>query len=330
LIAALGIAFGLVACSDDNEEKGPIIAGGHAGTEGKPPFDYGAGGTGTGEGEAWNQKPWTPGNGGTGGYGGSANCISVHVDGKDTKILEDGWAGKIVPNLFESKLDFLTLSLRLPSAGTFDLGSADNVDMETCTQCMMALIDVPGEEPDPGANKKFFQKSGTLTIASSLTSMMTGVVDATAKNVVMVEVAEKSPGVIEEVEGGACLRVSTARFSVEPIPGWTCGVWDYKDGVYCDCDCGVYDPDCDVATITKIDGCLPWVTKCGKDDDGAPVCEGSDDWTCSETKWNDGLCDCKCGMWDPACDNATAASDPTDCLAGETCVKEGGKPVCKI
>merc|ERR1719433_2171955 len=30
-------------------------------------------------------------------------------------------------------------------------------------------------------------------------------------------------------------------------PGWTCSEAKYADGELCDCDCGIWDPDCDEA-----------------------------------------------------------------------------------
>lgn len=36
---------------------------------------------------------------------------------------------------------------------------------------------------------------------------------------------------------------------------WTCLIEDYNDGHICDCSCGAYDPDCDLAKV-PIKNCI--------------------------------------------------------------------------
>merc|ERR1712164_8436 len=40
--------------------------------------------------------------------------------------------------------------------------------------------------------------------------------------------------------------ISIKQEPIEPIPGWTCNSTMYADGSFCDCNCGVWDPDCDL------------------------------------------------------------------------------------
>jgi len=48
--------------------------------------------------------------------------------------------------------------------------------------------------------------------------------------------------------------VEIVRASVDNVPrlnlptGWLCAVPKYSDGNVCDCDCGIWDPDCDLVT----------------------------------------------------------------------------------
>ena len=40
--------------------------------------------------------------------------------------------------------------------------------------------------------------------------------------------------------------ISIKQEPIEPIPGWTCNSTMYADGSFCDCNCGAWDPDCDL------------------------------------------------------------------------------------
>merc|ERR1712072_1287856 len=40
--------------------------------------------------------------------------------------------------------------------------------------------------------------------------------------------------------------ISIKQAPIEPIPGWTCNSTMYADGSFCDCNCGAWDPDCDL------------------------------------------------------------------------------------
>ncbi len=65
--------------------------------------------------------------------------------------------------------------------------------------------------------------------------------------------------------GSACLEDGTCE---QPVPaGWVCGWSTYAAGDECDCNCGLYDPDCDVSSRVR---------NCGS----GQVC--SDDGSCVE------------------------------------------------
>jgi hypothetical protein len=55
------------------------------------------------------------------------------------------------------------------------------------------------------------------------------------------------------VQGGACLTLANGDLLVNsdappppppPPEGWNCVAEFYNDGGFCDCGCGVHDPDC--------------------------------------------------------------------------------------
>ena len=116
----------------------------------------------------------------------------------------------------------------------------------------------------------------------------------------------------------SCLAVS----SVEGA--WTCdqSYFNAQDG--CDCACGEWDPDCDIAgqTLYCASGRDTENRVCNKD---TLVCEAEATapvFTCNQAYYNarDG-CDCNCGAWDPDCDVAgqTLYCDGTADTQGRTC-----------
>merc|ERR1719461_424263 len=86
------------------------------------------------------------------------------------------------------------------------------------------------------------------------------------------------------------------------LTGHALKVWDALDG--CDCECGVWDPDCDVDG-QYLYGCPSQDYTCQYNWSSPPSCREPvpADWTCPEGYYNalDG-CDCECGVWDPDCD----------------------------
>jgi len=102
-------------------------------------------------------------------------------------------------------------------------------------------------------------------------------------------------------------------------PGWTCGDFNYGDQ-FCDCGCGVPDPQCADQTDTSCDFCTS--LSCT----GGYNCQGRIDptdntkcttpppqWRCAPRLYNDkSHCDCGCGAPDPDC----ASLDVADC---DTC-----------
>jgi len=189
----------------------------------------------------------------------------------------------------------------------------------SCDLCLTLFEDID----DAGdARKTYFQKSGTLTILSSADDLKEDLINATIKNAVLVEFDEYGP-----VADGACFKIVDKNLLIEPVEGWECPRKDFEDGWYCDCECGVWDPDCDFRAA-PVNGCSLMGATC-VEEDGDGVCEGGiEGWICDPIYYSDWECDCDCGIWDPDCD-----IEPTPVfgcsLAGATCVEEDGKGVCE-
>ncbi|EFC48799.1 phosphoesterase [Naegleria gruberi] len=96
---------------------------------------------------------------------------------------------------------------------------------------------------------------------------------------------------------------------------WTCKHEEYSDGKICHCNCGAYDPDCDLVQLSSIQNCPhvrgKFVSGCSHTSGNCLYenTEAPSEWTCDKTFWgaNDG-CDCNCGK----------AVDP-DCLGVNVC-----------
>lgn len=113
------------------------------------------------------------------------------------------------------------------------------------------------------------------------------------------------------------------------VPGWTCSSSLYHSGgdiPACNCNCGVYDPDCD-DPFSFVKGCGKGQT-CGKDG----TCQGSvlsppSSWVCGSAYYAIGgpkpVCDCGCGAPDPDCDLPYPTYNLTKCKKGQTCGKDG-------
>jgi len=127
-------------------------------------------------------------------------------------------------------------------------------------------------------------------------------------------------------EGAQICRVDNNRAScVAPNAGrapagWTCNVTYYGTRDGCDCNCGVRDPDCDVAEQTLL-GCEAGQT-CGADGRCGSASRVPAAWTCNARYWGtrDG-CDCGCGARDPDCD--VASQEVLGCEINQVCGADG-------
>ena len=145
--------------------------------------------------------------------------------------------------------------------------------------------------------------------------------------------------------------------------GWTCAPSAYDqegDEEVCDCECGVLDPDCEVADVAQNDcvqgeQCNTTTLTCDlitgencgnnqdSDNDGLAGCDDQEcwgvgdcvhpDWICNPSLYasggQDASCDCNCGTYDPDCDDADAPvygctlGDLSACSPEGTCTIAG-------
>jgi hypothetical protein len=109
--------------------------------------------------------------------------------------------------------------------------------------------------------------------------------------------SQACPGLIDPSDNAHCAPLA-------PPPEWTCGDYFYANGV-CDCGCGAVDPDC---ADTSINSCIECPT-CGSyhcpaliDPTATTKCQGAPSaWTCDDSRYGDGTCDCGCGVIDIDC-----------------------------
>lgn len=120
----------------------------------------------------------------------------------------------------------------------------------------------------------------------------------------------------EGCSGSACPgKVSSANNALctPPPPGWRCPEYRYRDLHFCDCGCGVPDPDCASSAVESCDWCNEEGSCSVRTCPGtiAPtnnaVCHQPAPppwWTCPASDYADGVtCDCGCGAYDLDCPN---------------------------
>ena len=111
---------------------------------------------------------------------------------------------------------------------------------------------------------------------------------------------------------GKCYGVTAVCNEVMPTCSgekWTCSFDKYNDGRFCDCNCGVFDPDCnnfDLPTSCADDfACILNNTE----DITTMYCATPKQWSCEPSAYGDGVtCDCNCTVLDPDCLNANASA----------------------
>jgi YHS domain-containing protein len=130
-----------------------------------------------------------------------------------------------------------------------------------------------------------------------------------------------------------CVTTGGGGGGTPTVPAsWTCTASYYND-TSCDCGCGVLDPVCGSATGNtqcEYDSCATGTepsstnnTTCVAVGGGTPT-EPEEPtvpaaWTCTDTWYSDTLCDCGCGVADPACSTTvgTEVCDYEECPSGE-------------
>jgi len=93
----------------------------------------------------------------------------------------------------------------LITAGTFDLGSGNNTNYETCSQCVLVFMDLDSASGIP--QKTFYQTGGTLTV-NAMTLPGSDPIKMSWQNVTLAEVTI-DPSTFEStlVPNGACITI---------------------------------------------------------------------------------------------------------------------------
>ena len=127
-----------------------------------------------------------------------------------------------------------------PDVGGVALGEGRDDNFGNCAHCLY----MPGLE----RGEVFFADSGVMDIRQDPYGRT---LDITVTGLRLIEVTvdgetrESTP-----IDGGRCVEV--AEFTATgtfPETGWTCDQALFDDGEVCNCECGAYDPDCDVVTV---------------------------------------------------------------------------------
>jgi hypothetical protein len=107
-----------------------------------------------------------------------------------------------------------------------------------------------------------------------------------------------------------------------PPPEWICSAEAFRDGI-CDCGCGMLDSYCQfielryVCANYPVEGCTAGNrSHIDPSHNERCIIEVPEEWTCDRTFYDDGFCDCGCGVPDLDCPSAGL----DDC---ETCDAEG-------
>ena len=131
---------------------------------------------------------------------------------------------------------------RMPSTGTYDLGSGLNTNYKTCTECVSIYQDVVNEN----YTNFYFQEGGTLTVESydEFTRGLSGTISA---KLVEVELDDKNNST--PLPNGSCIEIEAAAFNssgcIKQCDGKDCG----DDG--CGGSCGTCRHDQGCSTESK-------------------------------------------------------------------------------
>lgn len=103
----------------------------------------------------------------------------------------------------------------------------------------------------------------------------------------------------------SCSAEDTCTFVEIEIPeDWRCDpdYYAYLDG--CDCQCGAYDPDCDLSGSIVFNCNQGYDPVCTAESECTYLTPIPEDWFCPFFYYEDGHCDCNCGAPDSDCDAA--------------------------
>lgn len=115
--------------------------------------------------------------------------------------------------------------------------------------------------------RTFVARNNGVIVIDRQSNLAKGTISAKFDGVVLQEVDGETFEFLKS--GGECLEIrSTAELKIDDIPGWTCnlGYYGFADlGDYCDCRCGIWDPDCDDRDLKIRDCGRYWGAGCEAD-----------------------------------------------------------------
>lgn len=222
-----------------------------------------------------------------------------------------------------------------PDTGTVELGAGgDDANFGNCAHCVYIA----------GATREraFFADRGTLQLDDDPYSRR---MDATVTNLRLIEVeVDPETRASTPVPDGRCIEVADTSISgTFPDPGWTCEPDLYNDNTSCQCECGLYDPDCG----EDINGCALGNPDCPIEP-AMPVADCSPEQICAydpvnfATKctetctWADQSAPCAEGtcVYDDGADGQDrCVTDPErldDAMIGEPCLSNIFQRYCHI
>ena len=205
LIAALGLGFSVVACSDDggSDEETETSSGDG---DGDPAGDGDGDATGDGDGDSGDGDGDSgDGDGDTAGDGdGDAACaemtLAAWMGGEEQISAEDGMVGTDLPDL--TRVEFWAAN----EVGTVDLGSDGQNNYADCTTCFRVFEDIEGMD----IARQYFQSAGSFEITelggnnSEIVGSYTGVR--------LVEVTIGDDFTSTPVPDGACVDIVDGEF----------------------------------------------------------------------------------------------------------------------
>lgn len=209
LLSAVSSASVLGACGDDATPPSPSATGGAAGAD--------------------------PGGAGGASGAGAGGCIDVSFTSLGYDPFDKRIGFEMTPSLGDGAVYRASLDLRDTASGVFQLGASPDNGNKTCVHCLR----VSALAADGTATTRFFQRAGQLTVARATP----GEVSYQLGGVTLEEVAVASDRTSTAVEGGRCLKLADASFTL-------------KDQCGKDADCGDSTQVCAPDTLTCVPGCL--------------------------------------------------------------------------
>ncbi len=254
-----------------------------------------AGASGTGGSAGASGTGGTAGASGTGGQSCTSITVGAFIGDNAARVVS-----AVSPNIGGSDPDVLSVGLYSSTTGSFNL--ANETDLNTCNQCVLAFEDVTNS----GTARYYFQQSGSLTV-NSVNSSTPAFSSGTLANVKLIEVTINGT-TATPVLNGKCLILNSGSWNVSN----TCadGGPEYVTGGTTSCS------DCASAEDGSGGCCYAQYNACAGNAECVAI--GNCVSTCAT---GDNTCIQNCGTAHPS--GVSNFNDWTDCLVGATANANG-------